>query len=131
MRLNKHGWGLRQMLLLSGILIIFLIIAIYYIFVLYNSFSEDVTIEEYYDMEEKLEDQARIYLNDYYDGTLTSDNLTITRSILREYNLDVSLIDDNGDACSGYVIASKSKGITNIDGYIKCNNYETKGYQER
>ena len=41
--LNKHGWGLKEMLVLSGILVLFLIIAIYYIFSLYQELYLEVT----------------------------------------------------------------------------------------
>lgn len=130
MKLNKHGWGLREMIILSGILIIFLFIAIYYIFRMYDSFNQEVSIKEYYDMEEKLEEQAKIYIRDYYEVELSSEEIVIHRSILRNYGLDVNLIDNKGDACSGYVIASKTKGVIHTDAYIKCNDYMTNGYEE-
>jgi len=130
MYLNKHGWGLREMLVLSGILIIFLIIAIYYIYLLYNNVGEEYTIDYYTNLEDKLEHQSLIYLNDYYEANLTSDYIIISRSILRNYDLDIPLNDPYGDACSGYVTVNKSKGIINTKGYIKCNNYVTDGYEE-
>lgn len=130
MQLNKNGWGLREMIVLSGFLLLFLIVAIYYIFELYNSFDKEVTVKTYYDMEEKLEEQARIYLNDYYEANLTSEEITISRNVLRNYNLDVNLVDNDGNACSGYVVAYKTKGVTYVDAYIKCNDYTTQGYED-
>lgn len=129
-KLNKEGWGLREMLVLSGILILFLIIAIYLIYSLYSEFDREATVGYYYELEEKLENQASVYLNDYYPDPLTSDNLTITRGVLRTYNLDVDLVDKNDKACSGYVIANKTHGQTNVNAYIKCEHYETEGYEE-
>ena len=128
--LNKNGWGLREMLVLSGILILFLLIAVYYIYTMYDALEMEVSVKYYYDLEEKLENQARVYLSDYYDEVLTSDYVTITRSTLNAYDLDVNLFDNNGDACSGYVKANKSRGITNVDAYIKCKNYTTAGYED-
>ena len=128
--LNKQGWGLKEMILLSGILVIFLIIAIYYVVSLYRGIGEDVTNSSYYELEKRLENQAKIYLSDYYGANLTSDKVIISRGILRSYNLDVSLVDSFGNACSGYVVAYKTMGIVNVDGYIKCNNYQTIGYEE-
>ncbi len=127
--LNKNGWGLREMLVLSGVLGIFLIVAIYYIYTLYDSLDEEVTINYYYDLEEKLENQARVYLDDYYDENLNSDYITITRSVLNTYNLDVNLLDLDGNACSGYVKANKTRGNVNIDAYISCRDYITDGYE--
>ena len=127
--LNKNGWGLREMLLLSGVLIIFLIIAIYYIYILYGELDKRVTVDYYEKLEEKLENQAQVYLNDYYDEDLNSDYVTITRSTLRAFDLDISLLDNDGDACSGYVMANKSKAKVNIKAYISCDKYTTDGYE--
>lgn len=127
---NKNGWGLRVMLILSGVLVLFLAIAIFYIYVLYDSMNKEVSVSYYYELEDNLESQALIYLNDYYNDTLTNEELTITRNVLRTYDLDISLIDHKGNACSGYVVASKSKGIINTNGFISCKNYQTKGYEE-
>ena len=128
--LNKHGWGLKEMLVLSGILVLFLIIAIYYIFTLYQELDKDVTHNYYTDLETELEDSAKVYIEDFYDGDLTSDGLTITRSVLRTYDLDVSLVDNRGRACSGYVIASRTHGIDNYQAYLSCPNYTTNGYED-
>lgn len=46
MKLNNKGWGLKQMLVLSGILIFFFCIAIYFIYVLYNSLAEELAIKK-------------------------------------------------------------------------------------
>ena len=128
--LNKHGWGLKEMLVLSGILVLFLIIAIYYIFTLYQELDKDVTHNYYTDLETELEDSAKVYIEDYYDGALTSDGLTITRSVLRTYDLDVSLEHNRGRACSGYVIASRRHGEDFYQAYVPCANYTTDGYQD-
>ena len=128
--LNKNGWGLQEMLILSGILILFLGIAIYFIYGMYNSLGEEATVGQYKRLEESLENQASIYLSDYFNEALTSTNLIITRNILRSYNLDITLTDTNNNPCSGYVIANKVMGKTNIKGYIRCVNYQTEGYEE-
>lgn len=128
--LNKHGWGLKEMLILSGILILFLIIAIYYIFTFYQEMGREVTTTYFHDLENNLEDSARIYVEDYYDGNLKSEGITITRSILRAYDLDVELRDKNGNACSGYVIASRTQGKDYYQAYISCSEYTTNGYED-
>lgn len=128
--LNKHGWGLKEMLVLSGILALFLIIAIYYIFSLYRGLDLEVTEHYYTDLEERLENNARVYLDDYYEGALDSEGITITRSVLRTYDLDVLLEDSRGNSCSGYVMARKTHGEEYIDAYISCNEYTTEGYED-
>ncbi len=123
--LNKKGWGLREMLVLSAVLIIFLMVAIYYIYRLYGDLNRDLNNNYYYDLEAKLEGQARVYIDDYLTQDLDNNYLTITRGNLRNYNLDVELKDKDGKACSGYVKANKDE----INGYIKCEDYETDGYE--
>lgn len=130
MYLNKNGWSLKEMLLLSGILGLFLLVAIYYISALYDNFDKEVKVTNYAELEKNLEKQALIYLNDYYDEILTNDNITITRNVLRSYNLDIILEDNEGKSCSGYVTANKTHGKIYTKSYIKCNNYMTEGYEE-
>jgi len=130
MVLNKNGWGLKEMLILSGVLLIFLIVSIYFIISMYNNFNNDVMATNYEALEEKLEKQARIYLNDYYDEILTNDYITITRNVLKSYNLDVVLEDNKGNSCSGYVMANKTHAKVEVNAYIKCDDYQTNGYEE-
>ena len=128
--LNKHGWGLKEMLVLSGILILFLIIAIYYIFSLYQGLGLEVTDHYYTDLEERLENNARVYLDDSLEEAEESEGVTITRTVLRSYDLDVLLEDSHGNSCSGYVIARKTHGEEYIDAYISCDDYTTEGYED-
>lgn len=74
---NKHGWGLKEMLILSGILMLFLVIAIYYIYTLYQSLDMEVASNNYTELEEKLEYNANIYLKDYYDKNLVVQELLL------------------------------------------------------
>ena len=45
MKLNNNGWGLSEMLILSAILIFFFGLAIYFIYIFYNSISEDASMK--------------------------------------------------------------------------------------
>ena len=130
MKLNKNGWGLREMIFFSSILFIFLFIAIYYISRMYDTVNQNLSATNYIELEKKLEDQTLIYLDKYYDGYLTSDNMIINESILKSYNLNVDLRDNKGKICTGYVIANKTHGIIHKKAYIKCPKYQTEGYTE-
>ena len=44
---NKHGWGLKEMLILSGILMLFFVISIYYIYTLYQILDMEVASNNY------------------------------------------------------------------------------------
>ena len=125
--LNKHGWGIKEMLVLSGILVLFLIIAIYYIYTLYSDFDKELGNNYYVSMEEDLKSRASIYLDDYYENELTSKDIVISRNVLKMYDLDMTLKDKNGNLCSGYVVANKDR----IKAYISCEEYVTSGYEKR
>lgn len=127
--LNKYGWSLREMLILSGILIVFLFIAVYYIFTMYRDLDLEIGNNHYSNLEEKLEENAIVYLEDYYEGDLNSGGLKITRGMLRSYDLDVELRDKDGHVCAGYVMARRTHGEDDIKAYISCPDYTTEGFE--
>ena len=127
--LNKHGWSLREMLILSGILIVFLFIAVYYIFTMYRDLDLEIGNNHYSNLEEKLEENAIVYLEDYYEGDFNSEGLKITRGMLRSYDLDVELRDKDGHVCAGYVMARRTHGEDDIKAYISCPDYTTEGFE--
>ena len=126
--LNKKGWGLVEMLVLSGVILLFLIIATFYIYKAYTNLDNNINKNYYHNLEKKLEEQGKIYLDEYYDENLTSDSVIITRNTLNVYGLDINLMDINGKTCEGYVKAYKTHGETFVEGYVKCPNYITDNY---
>ena len=128
--LNKHGWSLREMLILSGILIVFLFIAIYYILIMYKDLDLNITNNYYDNLESRLEENATVYLEDYYEGDLSSEGFKITRGMLRSYDLDIELRDKDGHVCAGYVVARRTHGEDDIKAYISCPDYTTEGFED-
>ena len=128
--LNKHGWSLREMLILSGILIVFLFIAIYYILIMYKDLDLNITNNYYGNLESRLEENATVYLEDYYEGDLSSEEIKITRGMLRSYDLDIELRDKDGHVCAGYVVARRTHGEDDIKAYISCPDYTTEGFED-
>ena len=128
--LNKHGWSLREMLILSGILIVFLFIAIYYILIMYKDLDLNITNNYYDNLESRLEENATVYLEDYYEGDLSSEEIKITRGMLRSYDLDIELRDKDGHVCAGYVVARRTHGEDGIKAYISCPDYTTEGFED-
>ena len=128
--LNKHGWSLREMLILSGILIVFLFIAIYYILIMYKDLDLNITNNYYDNLESRLEENAIVYLEDYYEGDLSSEEIKITRGMLRSYDLDIELRDKDGHVCAGYVVARRTHGEDDIKAYISCPDYTTEGFED-
>ena len=128
--LNKHGWSLREMLILSGILIVFLFIAVYYIFTMYKDLDLNITNNYYGNLASRLEENATVYLEDYYEGNLSSEGFKITRGMLRSYDLDIELRDKDGHVCAGYVVARRTHGEDDIKAYISCPDYTTVGFED-
>ncbi len=126
MFLNKNGWGLKEMVVISGILILFLVLAIYNIYQIDTYFKD----REYIILENKLLEKSLVYLNNYYDDTLNSEGIIVSNELLKKYDLDIPLVDISGNPCKGYVKITKSHGEVNKTPYITCNKYKTVGYED-
>lgn len=126
MMLNKNGWGLKEMIVVSGVLIFFLVLAIYNIYTINTYFKK----QEYYNLENRLLEQSLVYLDNYYDDILTSEGIIVSNNLLKKYDLDIPLVDKTGSPCDGYVKITKSHGKVNKTAYITCNKYSTMGYED-
>ena len=124
--LNKKGWGTLEMILLTGGLLIALLIAVYFISILYGSFNNAVSNKEYVDMEIKLENAAREYV--LVNNISVSDNQRISYQTLAEKGFINNFVDGNGKKCDGYVRVNIIDGINHYYGFISCNNYQTRNY---
>lgn len=123
MKVKKNGWGTLEMFLLCGGLLIALLVAIYFISKLYGSFGISTQNKEYMDLEVKIEDAAKDYVdrnNIQIDG-----NYSISLSTLKESGDIKSFNDSLGNPCDGYVIVNKLNNRNFYNGYISCNNYQT------
>lgn len=120
MKLNNHGWGYRQMIIMSAILLIFLLFAAYNIFALYNNLDvSEATI--YANLEGKLTMAAAGYINEreLHDQTVILS--------LRDLSKEISAFEDGeGRSCSGYVIYENNE----YNAYIDCPEYTTKNYNK-
>lgn len=119
MKLNNKGFGLKQMLIISAILILFLLIVAYYIISLYNSF--DKVASQYSNLESEIK-AAAVKYNAIYDAPSVIDLKS-----LKEAGFIELFTDSNDKDCDGYV---------KVDGkefkpYIKCEYYKTRGYKEK
>lgn len=132
MRLNKNGWGLSQMLWMSGIILFFFFLAIVLIYNLYSSLdlnmhdSESVDRYLYEQMEEDLEISATKYMERNYRDFEDIGDIKLTAEQLFKAGL---FMKDLYEDCDGYTITNKINGNISSKAYIKCKNYFTKGYQ--
>lgn len=149
MKLNNHGWGLKDMVLYMTILVIFLFIAVFLIVRMYHQLDqrnfnisdyfpegETTTTEKeillYSDLEVKIKNSAVKYLKNYYENELTNEKISITLNVLKAKNLidDLKDIKDKS-SCDGYVLASMNDNLEMVYyPYVKCANYTTLGYLE-
>ena len=144
--MNEKGWGLKDFLLILGIIFFALLITV----VIYKvSFKKDDPVdpidpksdietkivsyyESYQDMEDAIKNAAMRYQNDHYQGKLESDetwilsyNLLLKDDYLKRKLYDLS---DVNDECNGYVVFEKKGSNISYYPYIKCKNYKTAGY---
>lgn len=114
---NNHGWGLKEMLFLSAILLFFVLLIAVLVGQLYGNVGNE-TPSAYQKVEQNLVKAARRYYKDNESNYVTSDEL-----VLEDYlSLKDLTVDD--DICEGYVMID---GNT-YDAYITCEHYETEGY---
>ena len=151
MKLNNGGWGYREMIIYSCIIIF----ALVFVAISISSFYDDVvtpnesithnnnvveeekedekpivTDTDYYALQElKLMNATLDYVNTYsYD--LTNDILKVSIDTLVSFNFMSEIYDQTGTSkCSGYSnVYITDKGSYEIRPYISCSNYVTSGY---
>lgn len=131
MKLNNRGWGYATMFLFMGILITFLIIvwlSSYRVFEnieKINKISESNDNSLYYkDLEEKIKIGAKAFVDKFkYECYLPSCKVEYIQ--IKTSNLITDFVDyTTKEECDGYVIFNDES----YKSYIKCENYETKGY---
>ena len=126
MKLNKNGWGTMEMLLLSGGLLIALIVSIFFISKLYGSFDHSIANKNYIDLENRLADAGREYINDY--NIEVSGEYKLSLITLKNTGYITDFNDISGNSCNGYVLITNIDSINHYKGYILCNDYQTRNY---
>ena len=121
------------MLIFIAILLFFLLLIVFVSTqlssVLENNDSSKVT---YSDVEVNVKNATVTYVNDYYEDEVSSGTLTITTENLIKYGVlkeNQLLPSDEKNSCKGYALVYKELEELVFEPYIKCTNYETRGYQ--
>lgn len=156
MKLNNHGWGYRDMIIYSCLILIVLLVCAYNINYLYTGLTTDnnnnnnvtnvqdtdeeviqtkpqiqvVDYNYYNQIEYKIRIATLNYLNDYkYE--LTGQILKTTLDSLVDLGYMEKVYDQNGNnVCTGYSnsYVDGSTGEYVIKPYVNCSNYRTEGY---
>lgn len=144
--LNNKGWGLRMMIILTCVIIVFLLIASYFVVSLYgelndninavnNSVNKEVTLTEqqknYYVQNETLLNNSAIY----YINTSSFDIREVTYKIKLSELVNLGQIKNIYDVvdnslCEGYTLINYEVDHYVGTSYIKCKNYTTEGYED-
>ena len=121
MKLNKRGWGLAEMMLITSLLFILLLVASYFIYSFYNSL-DGKDVKEYYLLESKIKVAAVRYSTELHEekGIVTLDKLKMLGYI-------TSFNDSEENPCDGYVLFSDDV----FDSYIKCNNFTSQNFDNK
>ena len=125
---NNQGWGLREMLFFSGILLLAVIIVAILVNTLYNDLSSslpnndsDKNASTYEQVEENLANAAKRY---YRAHQKEAGDLIVSEDLIAENYITVQKLTVNSDICDGYVLVEDDI----FTPYITCTNYETEGY---
>lgn len=152
MKLGNHGWGMRDMIIYTCILILFLLVAAYSVKSLYDVIGTPVENENVLVtppvVEETEEDKPIVVDYEYYNkleldmknATLNylaarptiieNDILKITSDTLVNLEYMDELYDQTKEnKCLGYSnVYQDEDGDYIVKSYISCNNYVTEGY---
>lgn len=152
MKLGNHGWGMRDMIIYTCILILFLLVAAYSVKSLYDVIGTPVENENVPVtppvVEEPEEDKPIVVDYEYYNkleldmknATLNylaarptiieNDILKITSDTLVNLEYMDELYDQTKEnKCLGYSnVYQDEDGDYIVKSYISCNNYVTEGY---
>ena len=109
MKLNNHGWGLVEMLLIVALLLFFLLISIFYVSRLYNGLAKDTNSE-------KIKNAVNEYLYNKYGTYDAPYDMMLPLETLKD-ETDLKISDD----CKGYVLIKLEDNETVIKDKISCN----------
>lgn len=135
MYLNNKGWGLKEMVLLSCIILVAVFVAAIMINNLYKDLDMNINgnntsnssnsnqnkDEQYTIIERNLLSAAKKYAR---ENKLDDDEIIESDTLIDEGYLTLSKMTNEEDICDGYV----TKQNSSYKAYISCESYETKGY---
>lgn len=116
---------LRFTWILWGIILIVIIAAL-----ILMSTAKQKKIKPYKEAEETIESASKKYveINGWYpekgDKTKVIFSELIEKNLIKEV-----IIEEKNDKCDGYVLISNN-GVIEYKAYMKCQNYQTHGYEE-
>ena len=147
--LNNHGWGMREMLIWSCVILVFLLIATYYVKSLYRGLSmddrvvtkevyeeeddtkptEEIDFDKYRRYEERMNSAAINYVKRYYNTLDTGIASVELWDLTNGGYIEVLYDQVDHSRCLGYTnVWDNEEGELKASSYIKCPSYTTEGY---
>ena len=142
-------WGLRTDLILTGIIIIALVVAIFYIMRVSSMLdtnkqdsSKTSSTENnkpapdedtYQDLEWDLMNASITYVDSFYGEGIDFAELKVTLAVLEKNNIIEGLFDlGDGTKCDGYALITIDQEYMEISSkpFIKCSGYKTEGFED-
>lgn len=114
--LNNHGWGTKEMILLSCGLLLVLIFVAFSIYKLYHSIEP--VAPQYGILERTIKNEAQNY------ALSNGKKSVITLKELKNAGYIDIFTDINDNPCDGYVLLENNKYTP----YVSCEYYKTNGY---
>ena len=115
MRIISYVWGSILILLVGGLTAI--------------GFVYKNKIKKYEELENKLEEKIKTYVDEKFIYPEEGKNLKITYEELKDNNY-IDNLNINDEECDGYGIVLNDKSTFKYQVYIKCNGYKTKNYDK-
>ncbi len=113
---------MRKISFIWGFFLVSLVVILTVFCVIYKYKSND-----YKKLEENLVEASKKYVDAKFLYPEGSNQLRVSFSEMKEYGVITDLKKEDQE-CDGYVIVSHNGTVFDYDGYVKCPNYETKGY---
>lgn len=129
---NNSGFSLKSFILYSCILFGALLFAIYNTKTLAKQISVSSKKITYPIIENSLKEATINYFKKYYKDEIGGGTITVTSSNLIKYHLlsESDMITEQKDSCKGYGLIHRNRtNEIEVESFIHCNSYETKGYQ--
>lgn len=136
MLINNHGWGLREMIIYSSIILI----ALFLIVCFSSKLMTDVFVGDdsssrsfiYSSLENSIRMATFEYMKKNYREEMGVGTITVTTANLVQYSFlkPKDFVMKNKDRCYGYALVKKNIDESLIvEPYIQCDSYETINYQ--
>ena len=114
---------MKQMYVIWGMLVV----GLFVLLTIFGFFYKKKT-QVYKELENKLVEVEEQYVDEKFLYPEHNETVKTKASTLID-NGYLDSLEVNGEVCEGYATVYKKDSVYNYKGYVKCKNYQTKGYE--